>query len=126
MAAGDAPDDKAAVANAVLERAKLRRVEADSVAIGTALTMYKLNNGAYPTEKQGLMALVEKPAEPPLPRRWLKLMDKVPLDPWEREYRLVVRVKDGKEAHFIASQGPDPDDKSDDIEHPVDKPEPEE
>lgn len=123
MAAGDAPEDKAAVANAVPERAKLRRVEADSVAIGTALKMYRINAGAYPTEKQGLMALVEKPADPPLPRRWVKLMDKVPLDPWKREYRLVVRVKDGKAAHFIASQGPDPDDKSDDLEHPVEKPE---
>ena len=99
------------------------RIKAEELAFDTqALRPYF----EYGRVKAGLMALVEKPAEPPLPRRWLKLMDKVPLDPWEREYRLVVRVKDGKEAHFIASQGPDPDDKSDDIEHPVDKPEPEE
>jgi general secretion pathway protein G len=123
LAAGDAPDGKAPAIHATLDRAKEKRVEADSQAIAAALMMYKINNGHFPTEKQGLMALVEKPAGPPLPRRWLRLMARVPVDPWEREYRLVVRKKDGKEVHFIASQGPDPEDAADDLEQPVEKPE---
>jgi general secretion pathway protein G len=124
FAAGEAPEGKDAVIDATLERAKVKRVEADGHAITAALQMYKINNGAFPTEQQGLKALVEKPVDPPLPKRWIKLMTKVPLDPWDRKYRLVVRKLDGKDAHFIASQGPDPKDAADDIEHPIEKPEP--
>lgn len=122
LAAGDAPDGKVPAIEATLDRAKAKRVEADSQAIAAALMMYKINSGAYPTEKQGLKALVEKPAEAPLPRRWMKLMARVPVDPWNREYRLVVRRKDGKEVQFVASQGPNPEDTADDLEHPVEKP----
>lgn len=38
--------------------------------ISTALKMYKLDNGKYPTTRQGLMALVEKPTTQPIPPRW--------------------------------------------------------
>jgi general secretion pathway protein G len=68
------------------EGAKLQRVEADFNAIGAALKTYKLNAGTYPTSQQGLAALVTKPGSTPIPRRWTKLADKVPLDPWEAEY----------------------------------------
>jgi general secretion pathway protein G len=122
IAAGEKTDEKAAVLDAAQERAKVKRTDADFQAITAALQMYKLNSGAYPTEKQGLKALVDKPAEPPLPRRWVKLMAKVPLDPWEREYSLVVRKEDGKDTFYLVSKGRDAEDPADDLSHPLEKP----
>jgi type II secretion system protein G len=110
--------------NAAVPRAQVQRVEADCQSITAALQMYKLNAGEYPTEKQGLKALVEKPTEAPHPRRWLKLMDKVPLDAWGHEYRLLVRMKNEKPVLVVASGGPDLEALDDDIEIPVEKPEP--
>jgi hypothetical protein len=43
-------------------------------------------------------------------------MKEIPKDPWGREYRYVVREKDGKTLHFIVSDGPDPAREKDDIE----------
>ena len=69
------------------ESAKIQRVEADFNAIGSALEGYKLTSGGlYPTTQQGLRALVEKPSSTPVPRRWTKIMDAVPTDPWGEPY----------------------------------------
>ncbi|MCW1924411.1 type II secretion system major pseudopilin GspG [Luteolibacter arcticus] len=106
------------------EKAKRQRVEADGKTIAAALEMYKLTTGDYPTDKQGLIALVEKPTEAPVPKRWMRFMDKVPRDAWNREYRLVVRTKNEKQVLVILSDGPDAEALTDDIEMPVEKPEP--
>lgn len=58
--------------------------------IATALDLYRLDNGAYPSQEQGLLALVAKPAGA---ARWNGpyLKDKsVPLDPWDRAYIYVI------------------------------------
>jgi len=70
----------------ISESAKVGRVDSDFASITSALKMYKVNNGNYPSTQQGLKALVEKPSGTPAPRRWSKIMDKVPLDPWNNEY----------------------------------------
>ena len=56
--------------------------------IESALQLYKLDNGLYPTTEQGLEALVTEPAAAPLPTNWKKggYLPKVPLDPWKRPY----------------------------------------
>ncbi len=61
-------------------------MEGDFSAIETALQTYKTNNGNYPSQSQGLKALVEKPTTAPRPRRWVQIMDKVPTDPWDNVY----------------------------------------
>jgi general secretion pathway protein G len=52
----------------------------------TALKLYKLDNGAYPSTDQGLEALVTPPETPPVPRKWREggylEKGKVPVDPW--------------------------------------------
>lgn len=68
------------------EGAKLQRVDADFNAIGSSLKTYKLNAGNYPTQQQGLEALVTKPSSTPVPRRWAKIADKIPTDPWMQPY----------------------------------------
>lgn len=59
-------------------------------ALETALKLYKLDNGNYPTTEQGFLALVEKPTSDPVPGKWQEggylEKGKIPKDPWDREY----------------------------------------
>ena len=71
------------------EKAKENIAKADVVAnIPTALKLYELDNGAYPTTEQGLGALMSKPAGDPAPDNWNGpyVERKSVLDPWGREY----------------------------------------
>ncbi|MGA0846066.1 MAG: type II secretion system major pseudopilin GspG, partial [Luteolibacter sp.] len=68
------------------DAAKLRQVESDFKSFESALAMYKLNAGSYPTTQQGLKALVDKPSSTPAPRRWVQVMSKIPEDPWGAPY----------------------------------------
>ncbi|MDB9822807.1 type II secretion system major pseudopilin GspG [Deltaproteobacteria bacterium] len=59
-------------------------------AFETALELYKLDNGSYPSTEQGLQALVESPIVGNLPRKWREggymQKGKVPKDPWKNDY----------------------------------------
>jgi len=63
------------------------RVEGDFSSIGSALRMYAVNNGQPPTTGQGISALVDKPVAGPKPKRWSRVMDCLPVDPWQTPYR---------------------------------------
>jgi len=56
----------------------------------TALKLYKLDNGIYPTTEQGLQALVEKPETGTIPKKWKAggylEKGKVPKDPWGNDF----------------------------------------
>jgi general secretion pathway protein G len=68
-----------------------RRVaaKADTAAIVQALKLYRLDNGNYPQTDQGLAALVQKPTTNPVPSNWKQggYLDKLPKDPWGRDYQ---------------------------------------
>src|SRR5437763_15803997 len=49
------------------DEAKRVAAKADIGAIVQALKLYRLDNGNYPTTDQGLGALLQKPATPPVP-----------------------------------------------------------
>lgn len=70
--------------------ARAVKAKVDILAIETALKLYKLDNGNYPTTEQGLAALVEKPSTEPVPLNWKEKgyleKAKVPMDPWGKEY----------------------------------------
>jgi general secretion pathway protein G len=89
------------------DAAKLRQAEADFKSLESALQMYKLNAGNYPTTQQGLKALQDKPTTTPVPRRWVQVMSKLPNDPWGVPY--VYRFPGKKRANEfeILSNGPD-------------------
>jgi general secretion pathway protein G len=89
------------------DAAKLRQVESDFKSFQSAFAMYKLNAGSYPTSQQGFKALVDKPTSTPVPRRWVQVMSKIPLDPWDSEY--VYRFPGKKRANEfeMISKGPD-------------------
>ena len=72
------------------EQAKVAVAKADvTVNIPTALKLYELDNGFFPTTEQGLLALVKKPTAEPVPRQnWNgPYLDKIPIDPWGRPYQ---------------------------------------
>ncbi len=56
----------------------------------TALKLYKLDNGNYPTTEQGLQALVEPPAAGAVAKNWREggylEKGKVPKDPWDHDF----------------------------------------
>lgn len=69
------PDDARAV-----------RATQDVAAIVSALNMYRLDNYAYPSSEQGLMALVTKPMDA---QGWRAggYLANLPTDPWNHEYQ---------------------------------------
>lgn len=71
------------------EQARIIKVKQDLVAIQSALDLYKLDNGIYPSTEQGLAALVQKPSIPPIPRDWKSdgYLQKLPQDPWGEAYQ---------------------------------------
>ncbi len=72
------------------EEAKRTKATMEIEAIETALKLYKLDNGVYPSTEQGLQALVEPPSTGTLPAKWRKggYLEKgrVPEDPWGHDF----------------------------------------
>lgn len=74
----------------VLDRADDARVTAartDVNNLGQALKLYRLDNQTYPSNAQGLAALVNRPSTEPVPLNWRNYLDKLPNDPWGRPYQ---------------------------------------
>ncbi len=71
------------------EQARIVKVKQDILAIQSALDLYKLDNGTYPTTDQGLQALVSKPTTEPVPRNWKSdgYLQELPFDPWGQPYQ---------------------------------------
>lgn len=71
------------------EQARIVKVKQDIVAIQSALDLYKLDNGLYPTTDQGLQALVTQPSTPPVPHDWKAdgYLQELPIDPWGESYQ---------------------------------------
>lgn len=71
------------------EQARIVKVKQDILAVQSALDLYKLDNGFYPTTDQGLQALVSKPSAQPVPRNWKSegYLQDLPVDPWGQTYQ---------------------------------------
>jgi general secretion pathway protein G len=70
-----------------LDDAKVTAARTDIATITQALKFYKLDNQRYPTQDQGLQALVAKPTTEPIPPNWKPYLEKLPNDPWGRPYQ---------------------------------------
>jgi general secretion pathway protein G len=72
------------------EEAKRTKARMQIESLETALKLYKLDNGFYPSTEQGLQALVQKPEAGQVPSKWRKggylEKGKVPDDPWGNEF----------------------------------------
>ena len=73
------------------EQARIVKVKQDILAIQSALDLYKLDNGFYPTTDQNLQALISQPTIDPLPQNWKAegYLQRLPLDPWSAPYQYI-------------------------------------
>ena len=91
------------------EEAKRTKAALQIQSFETALKMYKLDNGIYPSTEQGLQALVAPPASGKLPPKWRDggylEKTKIPLDPWGHPF---VYLSPGLNGDFdLSSYGAD-------------------
>jgi general secretion pathway protein G len=84
---------------------KIKAAKVQIEDLAQTLDMYKLDVGSYPTSEQGLNALIESPDGA---QRWngpYLRKSKVPLDPWQQEYKYTSPGEHGK--FDISSLGAD-------------------
>lgn len=88
------------------DRALRTRAFADMQAIAERLHLYRLDAGRFPTTEQGIAALVERPALPPVPAHWNPngYLGRIPTDPWDAPYDYVAT---GDHAWRLRSLGAD-------------------
>jgi general secretion pathway protein G len=91
------------------DEARRMKAKIQIQSLETALQLYKLDTGNYPTTEQGLQALVEPPATGELAKSWREggYLEKgqVPKDPWGNDY---VYLSPGAQDEFdIISYGAD-------------------
>ncbi len=98
---------------AVLRHPGEAKVSAAQLQIKTfkqALQLYKMEQGGYPTQEQGLEALCLKPVLAPVPERYpdegYLNSRKLPKDPWNRDYLFLLPGRRG-EPYEILSYGAD-------------------
>jgi len=84
--------------------ARTSRVDADFQAIATQLRTYEMMNMRMPSS---LEALVKRPGGGESPRRWVQLLERVPLDPWGEPYQYSSPGKLNPKGFDLVSKGPD-------------------
>lgn len=95
------------------EEIETQTMEEWLVSLTTSLEMYQHLGGHFPSQEQGLMALIEKPIDAPKPRRWTQALDgpKSLLDQWGNP--IIYELQNGKTK--LTSLGPDGLKSEDDI-----------
>ena len=90
-----------------VDDAKVTKAKEDIRSLETALTMYYLDNSKYPTNDQGLAALVVQPTDPTI-KNWKAggYIDRISKDPWGNPYQFVFPGTHGK-AYDLCSLGAD-------------------
>ncbi len=73
------------------DEARQQTAKANIASVETALKLYKVHNGLYPSTEQGLQALVEPPTVGVIPKKYqeggyLDSRGKVPKDPWGNDF----------------------------------------
>lgn len=87
------------------EEARRIRAQVDIRTIESALKLYKVDNGAYPTTEQGLSALISKPDQDPVPRGWREggyLEGNAVKDPWGNPFEYLSPGSDGRDYEIIS------------------------
>ncbi len=99
------------------EQAKASVAKTDINAnIATALDLYELDNGRYPTTEQGLSALSTKPGDLSEGSNWNgPYLKKEPLDPWSKAYQYKYPATHEGQDYDLYSLGPDGIESEDDI-----------
>ena len=90
-----------------LDVAKIQRTEQDINNIYGALKLYEARNYQMPDQGQGLEALISPPTTGTKPLNWTKLMDSIPVDPWNTPYQYRNPGKRDPSGVDVYSFGPD-------------------
>ena len=85
--------------------ARDQAAEAKMREFSAKLETYRMVAGMYPSQVQGLQALVEKPTSAPEPRRWKQQFKSLPKDPWGQEYLYFYPGKRDSTTYEILSKG---------------------
>ena len=83
----------------------------------STLRLYRSQTNNYPSTDQGLLALLEKPEEDPIPKRWAgPYMEELADDPWGGQYQYAYPGEFNEERNKpdIWSFGPDGEDGTED------------
>ncbi|HTZ11323.1 MAG TPA: type II secretion system major pseudopilin GspG [Candidatus Margulisiibacteriota bacterium] len=96
------------------EQARITAARADVQAnIATALKMYEIDNGSFPSTEDGLNALLTKPGSV---SNWNgPYLEKKPIDPWGREYKYKSPGEHRSADYDLYSLGKDGVESADDI-----------
>jgi general secretion pathway protein G len=93
------------------EDAKIGATQATMKSIRTSLGMYETDNGKFPTQEQGLMALIEAPTSAPIPKKYPKdgYLDTkdLPKDGWGNEIVYKNPGEKNTNGYDLVSAGPD-------------------
>jgi general secretion pathway protein G len=92
-----------------ITESKIGSTQARIRAIEASLNIYKFDSGVYPTQKQGLDALVNKPTLPPVPSKWKQVVDNPGLikDAWGNDLVYVIPGIHNLKGYDLFSKGPD-------------------
>ncbi len=83
--------------------------------ISTALKLYELDNGNFPSTAQGLDALIKEPKTAPTPNNWNgPYLEKKPIDPWGTPY-VYKSPGDHRRDYDLSSKAKDANSDEDDI-----------
>jgi general secretion pathway protein G len=90
-----------------VDKAKVTKAQEDLQSIELALKEFYLDNSKYPTNEQGLAALVTQPTDPTI-KNWKAggYIERVSKDPWGNQYQYVFPGTHGK-AYDLCSLGAD-------------------
>jgi general secretion pathway protein G len=96
--------------------AQITTTEAKVRSLEAALMQYKTLNMFYPTQSQGLEALVTRPGGDPQPKRWNQFVKpEAIMDPWGRKIQYRNPGKHNPQGYDVLSFGPDGVESQDDI-----------
>ncbi len=87
--------------------AEIKMTETMVNGVEAKLQEYRMLGGMYPSQAQGLQALVTKPSIAPVPRRYVSLYDELPRDPWGKELKYAYPGSKDAGKPEIISAGPD-------------------
>jgi general secretion pathway protein G len=90
-----------------VDDAKVAKAKEDIQSLETALTMYYMDNSKYPSNDQGLSALITQPTDPTI-KNWKAggYIERISKDPWGNDYVFTFPGTHGK-AYDLCSLGAD-------------------
>jgi general secretion pathway protein G len=85
--------------------AKITKAKTDIANIRSAIERFEVDNSRFPTQEEGLAALVDCP--PNLQDTWKGYLDNPPIDPWGKEYLYKIPGQVNQRSYDVYSAGPD-------------------